>query len=283
MENTPGLSIRHLCPRCMGETLDKSLYCAACAVVYKQYQSEEGLSIIDFLNSKDTVFDYSQLKSSGEKPVFHYKSKILIPFLKMKGLKVLDAGAREGPLGWLLAKDNYLVGLDICPSQSLGDGDNMLNKGYRELLIADANRIPIAGGELDLVIATDILEHNLQPEQLLKEFRRVLKKGGKVITTVPNMVSYNNRLSIVLGSGVGLELHKILQGKSPVHPIAGMRYPDQDLHVRFFSLKSLEKMFLQEGFTIRKTFGYDPVLSRIPCMDLLLKNWCNLCGLIAEK
>jgi 2-polyprenyl-3-methyl-5-hydroxy-6-metoxy-1,4-benzoquinol methylase len=50
---------------------------------------------------------------------------------------------------------------------------------------ADARLLPLNDGTLDLVIATEIIEHVPDPITLLKEIRRVLKVGGSLIASTP--------------------------------------------------------------------------------------------------
>ena len=171
----------------------------------------------------------------------------------------------------------------MCPYAMLQATPNALDKGYRELWIADAASIPLADGQADLVLANDILEHIVTPETLVAEFLRVLKPGGELNITVPNLVSYGNRLSILFGSGVGIEPHLILKGRSMVRPIAGVRYPDQHKHLRFFTLKSICRMLEQADFEIIEGRGFDPVLSRLPLADRILRNLCSLVVVRARK
>jgi SAM-dependent methyltransferase len=45
---------------------------------------------------------------------------------------------------------------------------------------------PFADGEFDLIEASHVLEHLDRPFMVMKEFRRILKKGGKLIVKVPH-------------------------------------------------------------------------------------------------
>ena len=45
---------------------------------------------------------------------------------------------------------------------------------------------PVPGGHFDWVVSIDVLEHLRQDQPFLRELRRVLKPGGKVVVTVPN-------------------------------------------------------------------------------------------------
>jgi len=46
----------------------------------------------------------------------------------------------------------------------------------------------------DVVIISHVLEHTGEPENLLREIRRVLKKGGKVVCATPNLLAFGHTL-----------------------------------------------------------------------------------------
>jgi SAM-dependent methyltransferase len=283
-------AIQHRCPKCAKALAGEAPHCAGCGASWGS-ATVGPTWIVDFLGvtapaqcrcpehqgHETCRIDLNALPAPSTGPKrYHHKSKIIRRFLDWRERVILDVGCREAPIGHLLAGRNYVIGVDLCPRNMLAGEPNALDKGYRELLIADAENLPIADGQADLVIATDVLEHAVCPEKLLAEFHRVLRPGGQLVVTVPNLVSYNNRLSILFGSGVGIELHLMLKGRSPVNPITGPRYPDQRQHLRFFTSRSLARLMASSGFAIVRRIGYDPVLSRIPLFDRLFRNWCQL-------
>jgi ubiquinone/menaquinone biosynthesis C-methylase UbiE len=64
------------------------------------------------------------------------------------------------------------VGLDLYRSESTQ-------------LIADAHRIPLTEGSVDAVVIQAVLEHVLDPAQVVREIRRVLRAGGLVYAETP--------------------------------------------------------------------------------------------------
>lgn len=56
-------------------------------------------------------------------------------------------------------------------------------------LQADGMNLPFGDHVFDLVIASEVIEHILQPEKLLAEIRRVLRPHGTVVLTTPNWIS----------------------------------------------------------------------------------------------
>jgi 2-polyprenyl-3-methyl-5-hydroxy-6-metoxy-1,4-benzoquinol methylase len=62
-------------------------------------------------------------------------------------------------------------------------------------VIAQAlNDAQIADASMDVVTMSHVIEHVLNPIQLLRECRRVLKPEGKIVILTPNLGSQGHRL-----------------------------------------------------------------------------------------
>jgi SAM-dependent methyltransferase len=70
-------------------------------------------------------------------------------------------------------------------------------------VICDLNtqklNLPFTSECFDIVICTQVLEHLLWPQQLLKECHRILSKKGKILISVPNIVSLTYRIAWLFG------------------------------------------------------------------------------------
>ena len=58
-------------------------------------------------------------------------------------------------------------------------------------IVADAHLLPYSDACVDAIFCEAVIEHLSQPEQAVREFYRVLKKGGKVFSVVPFMQAYH--------------------------------------------------------------------------------------------
>jgi len=175
---------------------------------------------------------------------------------KLKKMKKLVAGFAGRVLD---------VGCGNCWTNQLFDGnqvehfgidisDNALKRAEKKGVTVkkvdlDSHPIPFEDHFFDLVVCSDIIEHTLYPENVLKEARRVLKEGGHVIVVVPNIASWFNRILLPLGFYPwGVESTATLElGNVFFHWNTG--------HMRAYTKKSITQLLELIGFQIQHYCG----------------------------
>lgn len=98
-----------------------------------------------------------------------------------KPKKILDVGCAGG---WFLSEISKrfpsakFTGVDVYKPAVLYAG-----KQYKSLtfITADAHKLPFPDDSFDLVICTEVLEHVINPEEVMMEITRILKKKGVAI------------------------------------------------------------------------------------------------------
>jgi len=97
--------------------------------------------------------------------------------------KILDVGSSAGTNLRMLADLGYgnVKGLDLSPEAQKFCAE----KGFAEVLLGDVRNIPYADNSVDLVLATDVIEHVKEDDIALSEIFRILKTGGHLLLTVP--------------------------------------------------------------------------------------------------
>lgn len=103
-----------------------------------------------------------------------------------KGSKILDAGA--GELKYKkFCKHLIYTSQDFAQYESKKVKTGLHPKwGYGKLdIVSDITKIPVKNSYFDAVLCTEVLEHIPEPTKAINEFRRILKKGGKLIITAP--------------------------------------------------------------------------------------------------
>lgn len=103
------------------------------------------------------------------------------------GLRILDAGAGELSNRPLCSHLDY-VSQDVCQYEGSGDGSG-LQMGTWDTskidLICDIVNIPEPDASFDVILCSEVFEHLPDALKALDEFSRLLKPGGKLITTAP--------------------------------------------------------------------------------------------------
>lgn len=151
------------------------------------------------------------------------------------GTRCVDVGCGDGrgAGAWLTARRCEYVGLDV--SQNAVDLAGQLGLDAR--LIGDAAELPLESDQFDVAICIEVLEHVFQPKLAAAELLRVLKPGGVVIVTVPNVAYWMRRLAFALA------------GKwDPMGDDLSSVEPWRDPHIRFFTAGALRKMLELVGF-----------------------------------
>jgi 2-polyprenyl-3-methyl-5-hydroxy-6-metoxy-1,4-benzoquinol methylase len=150
--------------------------------------------------------------------------------------KILDIASGDG----LVAKEietstkAEVIGCDVSPV-CVGKA----RKKNLQVILTDLNRgVPIRDETFDMVTAFDVLEHIGELDSLQKEIRRVLKPGGFLILTTPNLSSLIERLFLLLGfQPLGVEVSQYRKFGTISH-----RGKDRPVgHVRTLTLKALKE------------------------------------------
>lgn len=103
----------------------------------------------------------------------------------IKAKRILDVGCHGGRFTFEIAQkfpQASIHGIDISPAAI-----NFAKKNYPEInfKVAGAEKLPFPTSHFDLVSCFEVLEHVKSPIKVLKEIRRVLKKGKGFIILVP--------------------------------------------------------------------------------------------------
>lgn len=169
---------------------------------------------------------------------------MIISNLILPGTSVLDLGCNTGMLGRLLAKKKVTIdGVDINPK--------VLKRAqpyYRHLYQKDLSQKLNLKGKYDYVVMSDILEHLAQPCLLIKESRKLLKKDGHLIVSLPNIARLEIRLKFLLGH---------------FDYLPGILSPD---HLRHFTFKSGRQLIENGGFQVIKKIptGFGHMIKVLP-------------------
>ena len=156
-----------------------------------------------------------RLKVSGQKGILHASEDLIR--LVMRGkisasepkAFALDFGVGDGRhIEYLMSLGYDVIGTDVAPSsievtQKLFHG----NQRYRGVLLESCPTLPLSDGAVSLVVAWEVLHWLGSPEtfqQAIREFLRVLVRGGTILLTMPTETHYLKRYSLEVGKSTYL-------------------------------------------------------------------------------
>ena len=147
---------------------------------------------------------------------------------------VLDIGCSSGYFAKLLSgHDCNVTGIDVNP-----DVTEKAAKYCTKVHTADLDFTPLAevveGKTFDVIVFGDILEHLRNPAAVLDEARRLLRPDGYVVASIPNIAHGAIRLALLKGNFDYQEMGIL-----------------DETHLRFFTLKTTEELFVEAGYEIR--------------------------------
>lgn len=151
---------------------------------------------------------------------------------------ILDVGCASG---WFLSKIHARYPKAKCAGiDTYKEAIDYGKRKYRKLKLfyADGHKVPFKKNSFDVIICTEVLEHVISPEKVLREIERVLTKDGIAII---EMDSGNFLFKAIWYWWTNLR-----------------RGVWRDSHIHAFNSVKLEKMIKDNGFSIvrRKVFNF---------------------------
>ncbi len=173
----------------------------------------------------------------SEKPDTYYSHvrKDLFPLIPETAQCILEVGCGEGATGAELKKRQkaFVAGIELN-SASVKKASLVLDEVLQGNV--ETMALPYDKESFDCIIFADILEHLIDPLSLLKKVRPLLKPGGSIVTSIPNVQFYAVMGQLAEGNWT-YQKEGILD----------------ETHLRFFTLKEIKKLLESAGFEISQT------------------------------
>lgn len=183
--------------------------------------------------------------------------------------KVLDVGCAGGDFGLQIKtqKQAEVWGIEPMPEPAR-EAEKKLDK----VLVGKCEEkiLEVPDNYFDVVFFNDVLEHLENPYELLNTLKRKLTQDAVVISSIPNMRHYK-------------ALSELLFKKDWKYKKSGV----QDFtHLRFFTSKSIKRMYQEQGYEILLHKGLNaspslrPILLNIPVLftayDIFYKQYITI-------
>lgn len=162
--------------------------------------------------------------------------------------RLLDVPAGEGALAVRLQQKGYQVECcDLYP-EIFKLFDIEIRSGNLD------TRLPYDDLEFDHIVCVEGLEHIENPSNAISEFSRLLKPGGQLIVSVPNIMNIEERLKWLIN---GYTSHfKPLSSEARAE--ISKAYPGTEeiaLHVNPIGYSEVRYLLEKYGFTVEQTYA----------------------------
>jgi 2-polyprenyl-3-methyl-5-hydroxy-6-metoxy-1,4-benzoquinol methylase len=163
----------------------------------------------------------------------HKNSYVIKRFLLTRDLilainpkTIVDIGCNNGLLFSLLDEGIEKHGVDLLEKPQFQENGII----YKKYDISTG--LPYADATFDVVNSSEVIEHLMDTESFLQECYRVLKPGGRIVISTPNLHYWRNIIEWLKGNQFFfVDYHKHQEG-----------------HVRYFCSKTLRELTGKIGF-----------------------------------
>jgi SAM-dependent methyltransferase len=189
--------------------------------------------------------------------------------------RIVDVGCGDGTATQLVKRldpRNTVIGVDwsaMALVQARARGLLVIQGGV------DASGLPLPDSSADVVIMSELIEHLVDTDAAVDEAHRVLRPGGILLLSTPNLAAWFNRGLIGLGiqpvfSEVSL---RGIYGR-PGHEVVG--------HLRLFTRRALVEFLTARGFRCERVEGatYHDVPRPLRPLDRALSHWPSMASIL---
>ncbi len=136
----------------------------------------------------------------------------------------------------------HVIGIDVAPARA----QTLIDRYELRVERCDIERepLPFDDGQFDCVVFAEVFEHlRVDPLFVLSELNRVMRPGGRLLLTTPNLYSVQNIARFVLGYGTN----------DPVAAFSQLRHLGHMGHVREYSPAEIRRFLALGNFTVTET------------------------------
>lgn len=164
---------------------------------------------------------------------------------------VVDVGGNYGIFLKILS-DEFLIKRKFCldiadPINKVKDIEYLIGPAEQTLKNLKQNSV-------DIVLLQDVIEHIFDPDRLVLNIKTILKEGGVIIVSTPNLSSLINRFALLFGfEPMSVEVSTKAVFGRPGSNVVG--------HIRNFTYRAIQDFFKYYGFQVLEQFTYVSYLS----------------------
>jgi SAM-dependent methyltransferase len=167
---------------------------------------------------------------------------------------ILDIGCGPGTLLSIIrtsAPQAKLVGIDVATTTR----ETLASIGLEGRSVDAAAGLPFDDQSFDCVVCGEVIEHVADVDRLVSEIHRVLKRGGHLILTTPNLAYIPNRVLLAMGIQPLFTETSLHQNMGRRFKFLGQGGATQG-HLKVFTLPALLELLASVGFDTRMVLGF---------------------------
>ncbi len=168
---------------------------------------------------------------------FNYPRKEIIEFIPSNCKTLLDVGCSSGAFGSLVKETFGAEVWGVDPSSCVSTITHQVLDHFINNYFSDD--LPLPKKHFDVITFNDSLEHFPDPVPPLETCRSLLKPGGVIVASLPNVRHIDN-------------LRHLLFEMDWKYEDMGIR---DRTHLRFFTKKSIERTFEETGYQVLSIKG----------------------------
>jgi len=173
------------------------------------------------------------------------------------GRRVLDVGCSSGYLSsQLAARGNVVVGIELDP-EAAREAEAFCER----VVVGDVEsmELPFEPASFDVVLLGDVIEHLRNPARALARLRPLLRPGGRLVLSTPNVANWAIRGSLLAGR---------------------WRYTDRGIldrtHTHLFTRATLRETLEEAGYVVDRIDFSAPVPGDSDLLDGLARAVASL-------
>jgi len=164
-----------------------------------------------------------------------------------------------------------ILGMELSPALA----DMARSQGVDVVRGDIADGIPLSDNSVDLVFLGEVIEHVFDPDSCVTEARRVLRPGGALIVTTPNLAAWTNRMLLPMGIQPLYSETSTRKRYGRWLPMLGQGSTVIQGHLRLFTRGALTEMLADLGLAVESVRGYRFFeLDKIPIARFLDAAFC---------
>ena len=181
----------------------------------------------------------SSIQVKTEKGYYKNQRKEMLEFIPEDSKRILEVGCGEGVFSSMMSRfDREIWGIEINEISA-----ELAAKKCQRVLIGDFETVyhQLPKRYFDCIVFNDVLEHLYAPWDVIRNVEELLVPDGVVVSSIPNFRYISNLITEIL-----------VEGEFRYRPEGGIL---DDTHIRFFTSKSILRMYSEQGYEILKHKG----------------------------